>query len=117
MMRTVRAIVKNGQITLLEPVEIAEGTEVLVTVPTDEEDGEFLMRITEQAFAAIWDNPEDDAHGELLADQKAASVRMPSAVKRGIGTLAAPLVLKKLGRLSPADAQQLDDSLCSWLGL
>jgi predicted DNA-binding antitoxin AbrB/MazE fold protein len=68
MMTTVRAVVKNGQITLLEPLQIAEGTEVLVTVPNDDEDREFFLRITEQAFAAIWDNPEDDAHGELLKE-------------------------------------------------
>ncbi|CAN5359353.1 hypothetical protein BH24GEM3_BH24GEM3_11720 [soil metagenome] len=68
MMTTVRAVVKDGRIQLLEPIEIADGTEVLVTVPTDDDDREFLMRITEQAFAAIWDNPEDDAHGELLKE-------------------------------------------------
>ncbi len=68
MLTTVRAVVKDGRIQLLEPIEIADGTEVLVTVPTDDEDREFLMRITEQAFAAIWDNPEDDAHGELLKE-------------------------------------------------
>jgi hypothetical protein len=67
-MTTVRAVVKDGRIQLLEPIEIADGTEVLVTVPTDDDDREFLMRITEQAFAAIWDNPEDDAHGELLKE-------------------------------------------------
>jgi predicted DNA-binding antitoxin AbrB/MazE fold protein len=68
MMTTVRAVMKDGQIILLEPVQISEGTEVLVTVPTDLEDMEFFQRITEQAFAAIWDNPEDDAHGELLKE-------------------------------------------------
>jgi len=67
-MTTVRAVVKDGRIQLLEPIEIADGTEVLVTVPTDDDDREFLMRITEQAFAATWDNPEDDAHGELLKE-------------------------------------------------
>jgi mRNA interferase MazF len=53
----------------------------------------------------------------LVTDQQAAGVRMPSAVKRGIGTLQSSLIIRRLGRLSPADAQRLDQSLRSWLGL
>ncbi len=68
MLTTVRAIVRNGQITLLEPVEIAEGTEVLFTLPSDEEDRSFLAPLSEPSLDAIWDNPEDDAHGELLKE-------------------------------------------------
>lgn len=68
MLTTVRAIVQDGRITLLEPVEIENGTEVLVTLLTDEEDTSFLTRLSEQSFAAIWDNPEDDAYGDLLKE-------------------------------------------------
>jgi mRNA interferase MazF len=53
----------------------------------------------------------------LLTDQQAAGVRMPSAVKRGLGTLKSSLIVKRLGRLSPSDSQRLDQSLRSWLGL
>jgi hypothetical protein len=66
MMTTVRAVVRDGQIMLLEPVDLIDGTQVLVTVPTEVDDIEFLRQASEQSFAAIWDNPEDDEHGELL---------------------------------------------------
>jgi hypothetical protein len=67
MMTTVRAVVKDGRITLLEPLQIAEGTELLVTV-LDDEDRAFWAAVTDHAFAKIWDNPEDDVYGELLED-------------------------------------------------
>jgi hypothetical protein len=48
MMNTVRAIVREGRIQLLEEIEIPEGTEMLVTLLLDETD--FWWR--------AWDNPE-----------------------------------------------------------
>ena len=35
-MNTVKAIVREGRIELLEQLDIPEGTEVLVTIPSDE---------------------------------------------------------------------------------
>ncbi|CAN5783429.1 hypothetical protein BH23GEM3_BH23GEM3_13460 [soil metagenome] len=52
----------------------------------------------------------------VVADHMAAGLRMPSAVKRGIGTLESSLMIKRLGQLAPSDAQQLNDSLRLWLG-
>lgn len=58
MMNTVRAIVREGRIQLLEEIELPEETEVLVTVLLDETD--FWRRASESSLAAVWDNPEDD---------------------------------------------------------
>lgn len=72
MSTILRAVVQQGRIELLEPVKIPEGTQLLVTVITDEADEEeeraFWMRLSEKSFAAIWDNPEDDIYGDLLQE-------------------------------------------------
>jgi mRNA interferase MazF len=41
---------------------------------------------------------------------------LPSAVKRGIYTVHASLVLKLVGRLSSRDSEQVEKSLRRWLG-
>ncbi|MCW5851147.1 MAG: type II toxin-antitoxin system PemK/MazF family toxin [Anaerolineae bacterium] len=53
----------------------------------------------------------------VLKDWAAAGLNVPTAVKRGIGTIDSRLILKSLGRLSPRDASQLDQSLRQWLSL
>ena len=64
MMNTVKAIVREGKIELLEQVDIPEGTEVLVTILSD--DAEFWLRAGESSLASVWDNEEDDVYGQLL---------------------------------------------------
>jgi len=64
MLNTVKAIVKEGRIELLEQVDIPEGTEVLVTILSDE--GEFWLRASESSLASVWDNQEDDVYEQLL---------------------------------------------------
>ena len=64
MMNTVKAIIKEGRIELLEQVDIPEGTEVLVTILSD--DAEFWLRAIEPALAAVWNNEEDDIYEQLL---------------------------------------------------
>lgn len=53
----------------------------------------------------------------ILSDWASAGLHLPTAVKRGIYTIHSRLVVKSLGQLSPRDAQKLDDSLRTWLGL
>ena len=57
-METVRGIVHEGKIELLEPIEVPEGTEVLVAVPSTT-DNEFWLKASERSLDAIWNNPED----------------------------------------------------------
>lgn len=64
MLNTIRAIVREGKIELLEKVEIPDGTEVLVTPLTDEPD--FWMNASERSLDSIWNNSEDDVYAELL---------------------------------------------------
>jgi hypothetical protein len=64
MMNTIRAIVREGKIELLEEVDIPDGTEVLVTPLVEEP--EFWLGASESALDAVWDNSEDDVYAELL---------------------------------------------------
>jgi predicted DNA-binding antitoxin AbrB/MazE fold protein len=64
MMNTIRAIVKEGKIELLEKVKIPEGTEVLVTILADEK--QFWLNTSASSLDAVWDNYEDDIYEQLL---------------------------------------------------
>jgi len=65
MMNTVRAVVRAGKVELLEPVELPEGAEALVTLLT-EGDAAFWSHAAHPAAAGVWDNTEDDIYTELL---------------------------------------------------
>jgi hypothetical protein len=64
MLNTVRAIVKEGKIELLEEMDIPEGTEVLVTPLIDETD--YWLKVSRPALDSVWDNADDDVYAELL---------------------------------------------------
>ncbi len=64
MVTTVKAIVRKGKIELLEEADIPEGTELLVTILSD--DAEFWLRASESSLASIWANHEDDVYEQLL---------------------------------------------------
>jgi mRNA interferase MazF len=53
----------------------------------------------------------------VLADWRAAGLHVPTAAKRGIYTVHPSLVQKRVGALTAADAQNLEQSLTLWLGL
>lgn len=71
-MNTVRAIVREGKVELLEPLELPEGAEALVTLLTKnsivstEADAVFWSHASVPVASAIWDNAEDDIYAELL---------------------------------------------------
>jgi mRNA interferase MazF len=52
-----------------------------------------------------------------LSDWRAAGLNVPSAIKRGIYTVEAGLVIKLVGQLVTRDAVQLDTSLRMWLAI
>lgn len=65
MLNTVRAVVRQGKIELLEQVAVPDGTELLVTIlPTDE--SQYWLGCSQTTLDRIWDNPEDDVYAELL---------------------------------------------------
>ncbi len=65
ILNTVRAVIREGKIELLERVELPEGIRLLVTVLPDEEAG-FWMDASRASLDRIWDNPEDDVYARLL---------------------------------------------------
>jgi hypothetical protein len=67
MLSTVRAVVRQGKIELLEPFNLPEGTPVLVT-PLIEEQDLFWAGISQVALDAVWDNTEDNVYAELLKE-------------------------------------------------
>jgi predicted DNA-binding antitoxin AbrB/MazE fold protein len=67
MSKTLRAVVREGRIELLEPVDLPEGTKVLVTLLPDEET-EFWLSASQVSLDTLWDNPEDDVYGQLLKE-------------------------------------------------
>ena len=53
----------------------------------------------------------------VLSDWAAAGLNVATAVKRGVYTMHESLVIKVIGQLVDADAEQLEQSLRGWLGL
>ena len=64
-MQTLRATIRQGQIELLDFIELPEGANVLVTLLPDEET-EFWQQTSQSASDTVWDNPEDEVYAELL---------------------------------------------------
>lgn len=65
MSKTLRATVRHGKIELLEPVELPEGTDILVTLLSENE-GDFWLLNSQASLDPVWDNTEDDVYAELL---------------------------------------------------
>lgn len=66
MLNTIRAVVRDGKIELLEPVTLPDGVQVLVTVLTEEEQN-FWQGAGEAVLDRISDHPDDDVYAKLLA--------------------------------------------------
>ncbi len=64
-MKSIRAIMRDGRIELLEQAEFPEGTEVLIT-PTSE--ASFWLNASQSSLDAIWNHPEDDVYAQLLEE-------------------------------------------------
>ena len=64
MLSTIKAVVNNGRIELLENVEMPDGTRVLVTVLPNDDDS--WLNASERSLRAVWNNSEDDVYAELL---------------------------------------------------
>ena len=52
-----------------------------------------------------------------LSDWAGAGLNVPTAVKRGIYTAHPLVIIKRMGKLSQQDAQEIERSLKHWLGL
>lgn len=65
MLNTVRAVVHDGKIELLEGVDLPEGASLLVTV-LREGDAPFWAQVSRVSLDAVWGNTEDDVYARLL---------------------------------------------------
>lgn len=104
---------KNEVILVKYPFSDLSGSKVrpavIVNAPHHSQDV-LIVPLTSKTAALL-------AGEFVLADWKLAGLNVESAVKRGIYTLQQHLVAKKVGRLSDADAKELERSLRAWLGL
>ena len=62
MLQATWAIVEDGQIKLLEPLTFPEGTKLIVTALTDEDDSAFWLNASTSALNIVWNNDEDDIY-------------------------------------------------------
>ena len=65
MLKTLWATVRDGKIELLQQTELTEGTQLLVTILSNDE-AEFWLSASQVSLNSIWDNAEDDIYAELL---------------------------------------------------
>jgi hypothetical protein len=66
MLNTVWAVIREGKIEPLEPLDLPEVTKVLVTPLLEEDRSRFWRDASQSSLAEVWDNPEDDVYAELL---------------------------------------------------
>lgn len=65
MPRVLRGVVRGGRIEPVEPLDVADGTEVLVTLPTEGDSDLALWRLASHASLQHAWEPEDDVYDEL----------------------------------------------------
>ncbi|MBE9214445.1 hypothetical protein IQ247_17515 [Plectonema cf. radiosum LEGE 06105] len=66
MLKSVWATVRNGKIELLEDIQLSEGTKVLITLISDQDEQQFWLTTSEKSLNKVWDNQEDEIYAELL---------------------------------------------------
>lgn len=65
----VRAVVRGGYVEPLEPLDVADGTEVLVTVPEPGDPDDVLWRLaSHSSLARAWITPDDDVYDALAEE-------------------------------------------------
>jgi hypothetical protein len=67
MASTIWGVVHGGKIEVSEGVDLPEGCEVLITLPSDATSG-FWEAASEKSLAEVWDNAQDDAYAQLLEE-------------------------------------------------
>ena len=66
MLQTVWAEIRDGKIEPLENVSFPEGSKVIVTLLSTEDETQFWLSASDVSLANIWDNTEDDIYASLL---------------------------------------------------
>lgn len=68
MLNTLWAVVRGDKIELLEKADIPEGTKVLVTILTTDNESDFWLKTSHVSLDKIWNNAEDDVYAHLLEE-------------------------------------------------
>jgi len=104
---------KNEVILVRYPFSALSGVKVrpaiVVNAPHASQDF-FIVPLTSRTAPLL-------AGEFILADWAAAGLHVPTAVKRGLYTMHESLILKRVGRLTMTDAEQVGQSLGQWVGL
>ena len=66
MLTTVKGIIQKNRIRLVEKVDIPEGTKLLITILSPEEDEQFWQNASLSSLSKIWNNSEDNIYAKLL---------------------------------------------------
>ncbi|MEA2694774.1 MAG: hypothetical protein QOJ16_4161 [Acidobacteriota bacterium] len=64
MLTTIWAVVRDGKIELLEDVGVPDGSRVLVTLLSGDE--QFWLEASQSSLDAVWGNTDDDVYADLL---------------------------------------------------
>jgi mRNA interferase MazF len=104
---------KNDIVLVRYPFSALSGVKVrpavIVNAPHVSQDV-FLVLLTSRTTSLL-------AGEFVLAQWSAAGLHVPTAVKRGLYTVHETLILKRVGRLTPTDAEHVEQALRAWLGL
>ena len=104
---------KNEVVLVRYPFSDLSGTKVrpavVVSAPHESQDL-FVTPLTSRTTGLL-------AGEFVLTDWKAAGLNVPTAVKRGVYTVHASLIVKSIGRLTSTDAKQVACALRPWFGL
>ncbi len=65
MMNSYWAKLIEGQIKLLEPIEVHEGARLLISVVLESDDSSNWQAAQMSSMKAVWDNPDDDIYAQL----------------------------------------------------
>lgn len=67
MLQAAWAVIHDGKIELLEPLNLPNGTKVIVTALVEgDEDRQFWLGASTTTLDKIWNNDEDDIYADLL---------------------------------------------------
>ena len=79
MQQSIEATIdEQGNVRLLEPIQVSEPRRAVVTILTDERDFSETALLSEAALAEVWNRPEEDAAWSYLQEEKLSYCRINS---------------------------------------
>lgn len=66
MTNTTWAVVRDGKLEPCDPLDLPEGTRVLISIAPPDDEAAFWSEASRGALDAVWDHSEDDVYARLL---------------------------------------------------